>query len=862
MARLDYDGFVSYSHAERVAAKALQRIVQRLGRRWYRLPAVRLFRDDTSLAPSAALWSSIEDALRRSRKFILLASPESAGSQWVGDEVEWWRENRSCEDFIIVRTGGVIAWDGEDFDWAATTALPEALSGWFSTEPLWVDLVDVDRREFRSRAASVAAAVHGPDTSKEQLLSEDARQLRHLVTLLSGLLVIALTGMGVAAWQWSSAAAERADARSRALAAQSEILRSTAPPDSVLQALAAWHTAPTPEARAALIEVGNSSYRGRVSTSVPDAGTHHAISPDGRTLVNVDTEPSGDLIRVRPGHRSFAVEPGENVHALAVSSGGTDIAIAHSAISVVHQDGSSERISLNASHLAFSHEGTELAAVVGSKVWLRGTDPAWFIAGTEAVDLTSVAVADGGRLIAAGTSDGRVFLWRNGSRSQPEVLSGHTAAVPVLAFGPDRRTLASASADGTVRLWDMAGGARTLPGAVRVPRTLAFSPYDQTLMLHGSGETQIWDTRSGTLVESLTNLDDLVTASYFTDDHEMITVGTTGVERRWTTRRNVLRDKDGMFDVTFADPGHVITAGFTGLRSWSPADRSQTGTFASSSYAPHVAVSPNGSTVAADAIDTSVQLWQWPEHGERTVLKTADPAYSVGAGLGFVNDDTLISATKADRTIRFWDLRTSTSTEKRLDINTFLSVLVVQGGMFATGDGKGDVQFWDSNTRTPLAEARAPQPDSISALAFSADGTRLASASGSSVQLWDVATRAPIGTPLSHQTAGIKSIAFSPDGTLLAAGGTDHQIRLWNTATSELLTVLRGHTERVGGITFSPDGKTLLSTDDAGAMTLWTVEVTEIHRSLCAVLAGDDDVTGRWPNLVPGSTFQDACPPR
>ena len=59
-----YDAFVSYSHVkDKPVAAALQSVIQRLGKPWYRRRALRLFRDDTSLSATPGLWPSIEQAL-------------------------------------------------------------------------------------------------------------------------------------------------------------------------------------------------------------------------------------------------------------------------------------------------------------------------------------------------------------------------------------------------------------------------------------------------------------------------------------------------------------------------------------------------------------------------------------------------------------------------------------------------------------------------------------------------------------------------------------------------------------------------------------------------------------------------------
>ncbi|WP_222272985.1 TIR domain-containing protein [Modestobacter marinus] len=116
----EYRAFISYSHAaDGRLAPALQRALHRLAKPWYRLPAFRVFRDDTSLAATPALWSSIESALHASAFFILLASPRASASPWVNRELSWWIQNKPRNRLFIALTDGELNWDNHigDFDW-------------------------------------------------------------------------------------------------------------------------------------------------------------------------------------------------------------------------------------------------------------------------------------------------------------------------------------------------------------------------------------------------------------------------------------------------------------------------------------------------------------------------------------------------------------------------------------------------------------------------------------------------------------------------------------------------------------------------------------------------------------------------
>ncbi|MGH3924619.1 MAG: TIR domain-containing protein, partial [Pseudonocardiaceae bacterium] len=232
--RQQYDAVISYSHAvDGRLAPAVQRVLHQLAKPFLRPPRMRVFRDQTSLSAHPDLWAAVESALGSSRFFVLMASPEAAQSRWVQKEIDFWKSHRSCDTFLIVATAGEIVWDGTDFDWTRTTALPRSLSGWFTSEPLWVDLrwarheeqVDARHNLFRDKVASLAAAIHG--ISKDQLDSEDIRQLRRsqrirsiAVSALSVLFVLA-TVLGMIAYQQRSAALDQARiASARALVRQ------------------------------------------------------------------------------------------------------------------------------------------------------------------------------------------------------------------------------------------------------------------------------------------------------------------------------------------------------------------------------------------------------------------------------------------------------------------------------------------------------------------------------------------------------------------------------------------------------------------------------------------------------------------
>ncbi|MET0829497.1 MAG: TIR domain-containing protein [Microbacterium sp.] len=128
-----------------------------------------------------------------------------------------------------------------------------------------------------------------------------------------------------------------------------------------------------------------------------------------------------------------------------------------------------------------------------------------------------------------------------------------------------------------------------------------------------------------------------------------------------------------------------------------------------------------------------------------------------------------------------------------------------------------------------IARQQFTHLESANAIAFSADGTVLASGSSDkTVRLWDVATGEQKGEPLIGHTAGVHGVAFSPrespDGPLLASASNDGTLRLWDAATGlPHGAPLTEQSTPVGDVAFSPDGSLVAATTRGGQLLVWDV---------------------------------------
>jgi WD40 repeat protein len=76
--------------------------------------------------------------------------------------------------------------------------------------------------------------------------------------------------------------------------------------------------------------------------------------------------------------------------------------------------------------------------------------------------------------------------------------------------------------------------------------------------------------------------------------------------------------------------------------------------------------------------------------------------------------------------------------------------------------------------------------------------------------LMPATTRGLVTTLQGHESA-VACVAFSPDGTTLASGSLDATVRLWDVTTGGTLTTRYGHPDQVNTVAFSPDGTLLAS---------------------------------------------------
>ncbi len=275
-----------------------------------------------------------------------------------------------------------------------------------------------------------------------------------------------------------------------------------------------------------------------------------------------------------------------------------------------------------------------------------------------------------------------------------------------------------------------------------------------------------------------------------------------------------------------------------------------------------LAFSPDGRFLANGGgkfLGQELQLWE--RAAARPVPLVGGPF--VGAALQFSKDSkTLVSVSNEGDTIGWLDVETGQGYVKEIEAQLSLGtpypkVFALTENKIAIGWGDGKIQLWDPKTGKKLLtldeNARPTNMwEGLLALAFSPDGTRLASASkDGTIRLWN-SSNDEWTTLEKHTGYGMATwtnvLAFSPNGKILASGGTDKTVQLWDTTTGEPLATLTGHINGMTALAFSPDGRTLASASADGIIRFWRTETGAPLPS---------DITGHTASVRAATFFED-----
>jgi WD40 repeat protein len=262
-----------------------------------------------------------------------------------------------------------------------------------------------------------------------------------------------------------------------------------------------------------------------------------------------------------------------------------------------------------------------------------------------------------------------------------------------------------------------------------------------------------------------------------------------------------------------------------------------------------VAFNPEGSILASANGDRNITLLDVSSGTERTF--SAQDHESV-LSIEFSPDGRTLASGYDDGTVLVWDVAKGRLIGKPLTGGVGDSVFAVafdpSGRTLAAAHFNGTVAMWDPANGRLLRELRASETHTVESIAFSPDGSILASTVpvAEEMILWDPATGQRIGRPLKGEGNTVWGASFSPDGRVIAAGSGTGDVLLWDVANGQRLGApLTSDAGQVDAVAFSPDGHTLVSGGVDGALIFWEPLDRRIWRADYEYVGADFSPDGR-----------------
>ncbi|MGZ0201277.1 AAA family ATPase [Streptomyces sp. RM1] len=442
-----------------------------------------------------------------------------------------------------------------------------------------------------------------------------------------------------------------------------------------------------------------------------------------------------------------------------------------------------------------------------------------------------------GRLLATASRDGTARVYDARSGRQLRVLPCDGVMVESVCFSPDATQVATAGRDHVVRVWDVASGepVRRLTGAGDIGRRVAWSPDGLRIAATFRDEVvRVWEADTGRIAHELRgHTGDVWGVVWAPDSTRLATASHDRTVIVWdavtgSATTTLTGHTEFVEGVAWSSDGESLATGSGDhtARVWD----ARTGTLrlllrGHSDYVWNPAFSPDGRMLATPSSDRTVRVVSTEDAKVVAVLRGhTDTVWSVV----WSPSGTQLATASTDGTGRVWDLKPQGAEcvlVHRHDAPVNQAVWSSDGARLATASDDGTARVWSVDSGVPAGPVTSVGVR-VWSVAWSPHGGRLALSTADG--LFRVVDDAG-DTVFELRGEPVEGCAWSPDARRIATGGHDGSVRIVSAVDGTELRKLTGHQDWVGRVAWSPSGRMLASCSDDRTCRLWgTTDGTQL----------------------------------
>jgi len=300
-----------------------------------------------------------------------------------------------------------------------------------------------------------------------------------------------------------------------------------------------------------------------------------------------------------------------------------------------------------------------------------------------------------------------------------------------------------------------------------------------------------------------------------------------GVDGPWRETGRITAHGDRVNSVCFSRDGKWLATGSyndKAARLWEVSSGQLVRTFTGPTHpVSSVALSPDGTLLAAGTHEPSIRLWRLSDGKLLHVPVQVGEFGKISAKVAFSPDGKVLATTAEDNLVRLFAVADGQPLRALRGHTHYVLDLAFSpdGKVLATGGADGTVRIWSVSQGEPLQVLRG----GAGTLAFTRDGTLLATGAGGGricvwrTSDWNVVQRIWYGNPVCD-------VAFSPDGKLLAVCGSSDvwgsvSLSLWSVADGKKVQELVHERVEAHAVAFAPQGRLLAAGCTDGTIRLF-----------------------------------------